>query len=107
MATTPRVLAQVRAEPDTDTLLLTVGSEKAYMVSTIAVCNLGDLATYRIAVRPNGELLSDRHYIVHDAALGANTTDFITVGIGLAAGTSVTVRASGPVAFGAYGAEVS
>ena len=30
----------------------------------------------------------------------------VAVGIGLAAGDVVTVRASGPVAFGAFGAEV-
>jgi len=106
MATAPKVLGQVAVAPDVDTTLLTVGVGKSVVVSTLTACCLGDYATYRIAVRPGGAALEDKHYVVKDAGLGAQTTDTLVLGIGLAAGDVVTVRASGPVAFGAFGAEV-
>lgn len=107
MPTTPKVLGQVAVTPNADATLLTVGPGKSAVISTITVCNLGDYATYRIAVRPGGAALEDKHYVVKDAGLGSQTTDTITLGLGVGAGDVVTVRASGPVAFGAYGAEVS
>lgn len=106
MATAPKVLGQVAVAADTDTTLLTVATGKSVVISSLTVCNLGDWATYRIAVRPGGAALENKHYVVKDAGLGGQTTDTITLGIGLAAGDVVTVRASGPVAFGAFGAEV-
>ena len=106
MATAPKVLGQVAVDPDTDTTLLTVGAGKSVVVSTLTACSLGDYATYRIAVRPGGAALEDKHYLVKDAGLGSQTTDTLVLGIGLGAGDVVTVRASGPVAFGAFGAEV-
>ena len=106
MATAPKVLGQVAVAANVDTTLLTVAAGKSVVVSTLTVCNLGDWASYRIAVRPGGEALAEKHYVVKDAGLGSQTTDTLALGIGLAAGDVVTVRASGPVAFGAFGAEV-
>jgi len=106
MATVPKVLGQAAVAADTDTTLYTVGAGKTAVVATLTVCNLGDWTAYRIAVRPAGAALEPKHYLVKDAGLGPQTTDTLVLGIGLGAGDVVTVRASGPVAFGAFGAEV-
>lgn len=109
MATTYKVLGQVNPSATTATTLYTVGAGKSAVVSTIAVCNrAATAATYRIAVRPAGATLANEHYIAYDAAITANNSTFITIGVTLAATDVITVYAStADLSFSAFGSEIS
>jgi glucose-6-phosphate dehydrogenase assembly protein OpcA len=109
MATTYKVLGQVNPSATTNTTLYTVPSSTQAVVSTISVCNLtsGSLL-YRIAIRPAGEAIANKHYIAYDVTLAASDSTMITVGATLGATDVVTVYASsGSVTFNAYGSEIA
>jgi hypothetical protein len=106
MASAYKVLGQVKPAATTATTLYTAPS--GCVVSTIAICSLGVSATYRIAVRPGGATLEDKHYIAYEAALNQYDSVALTIGVTLAAGDVVTVYSSnGAVSFSLFGAEVS
>ena len=109
MASTYKVLAQSAPSATTNTDVYTVGSGKSAVVSTITVCNrAASSATYRIAVRPLGATLANQHYIAYDAALPANDTISLTLGITLAATDVVTVYASSAnLSINLFGAEIA
>jgi hypothetical protein len=109
MATTYKVLGQVNPSATTNTTLYTVPSATSAVVSTISVCNqAGTAATFRIAVRPAGETLAAKHYIVYGATVPASDSTFFTIGITLATTDVVTVYASSAnVSFNAYGSEIA
>ena len=109
MATTYKVLGQVAPSATTATTLETVPSATQAVVSTIAVCNRSaSAATYRIAIRPAGATLANEHYIAYDAAITANNSTFITIGVTLAATDVITVYAStANLSFSAFGSEIS
>jgi hypothetical protein len=109
MATTYKVLGQVAPSATTATTLYTVGAGKSAVVSTIAVANRGGTsATYRVAIRVAGSALSDEEYIAYDAAITANNSTFITIGVTLAATDVITVYASNAnLSFNAFGSEIS
>lgn len=108
MATTYKVLGQVKVAADTDTTLYTVPSATASVCSTLSVCNLGTTTTYRIAVRPAGATLEDKHYLVYEAAINQYDTAMLTLGITLATTDVVTVRAaSSNVTFSLFGSEIA
>jgi hypothetical protein len=109
MPTTYKVLGQVAPSATTNTTLDTVPSATQAVVSTIAVCNrAATAATYRIAVRPAGATLANEHYIAYDAAISANNSTFITIGVTLAATDVITVYASSAnLSFSAFGSEIS
>jgi glucose-6-phosphate dehydrogenase assembly protein OpcA len=109
MPTTYKVLGQSAPSATTATTLYTVPSSTQTVVSTIAVANRGAApATYRIAVRVAGSALSNEEYIAYDAAITANNSTFITVGLTLAATDVITVYAStADLSFNAFGSEIS
>jgi hypothetical protein len=109
MPTTYKTLGQVAPSATTATTLYTVGSGKAAVVATIAVCNRAATgATYRIAIRPAGATLSNEHYIAYDATVAANDSTMLTIGITLAATDVITVYASSAnLSFNAFGSEIS
>jgi glucose-6-phosphate dehydrogenase assembly protein OpcA len=109
MATTYKVLGQVAPSATTATTLYTVPSSTQTVVSTISVTNRtsGEL-TFRIAIRPAGETLANKHYIAYDAKVAANDSTFITVGATLSATDVVTVYASSAdLSFNAFGSEIA
>jgi glucose-6-phosphate dehydrogenase assembly protein OpcA len=109
MATTYKVLGQVNPSATTATTLYTVPSSTQTIVSTISVTNLtaGELA-FRIAIRPAGETLANKHYIAYDAKVAGNDSTFITVGATLGATDVITVyAASANISFSAFGSEIS
>lgn len=108
MATAYKVLGQSTPSATTNTTLYTVPSSTSTVVSTLVVCNTAaSQATYRIAIRPAGEAIATKHYIVYDAALEANSTDTLTLGITLATTDVITVySSSATMAFGAFGTEI-
>lgn len=109
MPTTYKVLGQSNPAATTATTLYTVPSSTSTVVSTISICNQAASAgSYRIAVRPAGEGIAAKHYIIYDAAIPANTTDTLTLGITLATTDVITVYASNStMSFNAYGSEIS
>jgi hypothetical protein len=109
MPQTHQVFGQVNPSATTLTTLYTVPASTQAIVSTITVCNLdGSATTYRIAVRPAGASIANQHYVAYDAALPANDTVTLTLGVALAATDVLSVyAASANVAFHAYGVEIT
>ena len=104
-----KVLGQVNPSATTLTTLYTVPSAKEAVVSSISVANLtSTAATFRLAVRPAGESIANKHYIGYDITVGASDTTIITVGLTLATTDVLSVYAStANVAFQAFGDEAS
>lgn len=109
MPTTYKVLGQLNPAATTSATLYTVPSATEAVISTIAVANIAATsATYRIAVRPDGEALANKHYFAYDVTLGASDTTLITAGITMNASDVVTVYASNAnLAFSVFGTEIS
>jgi glucose-6-phosphate dehydrogenase assembly protein OpcA len=109
MPTTYKVLGQSNPSATTATTLYTVPSSTSSVVSTISVCNAGSsAATFRIAVRPAGATLEQKHYLIYGATVPASDTTMITVGLTLATTDVVTVYASSAnLSFQAYGSEIA
>ena len=109
MATSYKVLGQAVSVAGTEVTLYTVPSGTETVISSITVCNR-DVAntTFRIAVRPDGAVLENKHYVAYDIALDRNSTQAPKLGITLNAGDVITVRAaSADVTFNAYGSEIT
>jgi hypothetical protein len=108
MATTYKVLGQAHPAAASDADLYTVPSATSTVCSTIAICNLGASTTYRIAVRPAGATIEDKHYVVYEAAINQFDTVMLTLGVTLAATDVVTVRAgTADVSFNLFGSEIA
>ncbi len=109
MATAYKVLGQSNPSATTLTTLYTVPASTETVVSTITIANISASGiTYRIAVRPNGESIANKHYLAYDATLSANSTTAYTLGMTLDAGDIISVYASDTNAvFQAYGSEIS
>ena len=109
MAATYKVLGQVNPAHHTLATAYTVPSDTETVISTITVANIGAApATYRIAVRPNGDTLANEHYIVYDSNVAPQSTDTLTIGITLDATDDVIVYAStATMAFNLFGSEIA
>lgn len=110
MATTSyKVLAQSAPSATTATDLLTCGSGKQQVISTLVVCNRGATATtFRVAVRPDGSALASTHYIAYDVAIAANDSTNLTLGITIDASDVVTIYAGNAnLTFSAFGSEIA
>jgi hypothetical protein len=109
LAATYKVLGQVNPAATTATTAYTVPSATETVISTIAVANLGSApASYRIAVRPDGATLENKHYIVYDSSLAPQSTDTLTLGLTINAADVVTVFAStATMAFNLFGSEIA
>jgi guanyl-specific ribonuclease Sa len=110
MAITYKVLGQSAPSATTNTDVYTVGAGKQTTVSTITVCNRNTTtsATYRIAVRPDGDTLANEHYIAYDATVGPKDTVTWTIGITADASDVVTVYASSAdLSFNVFGVEIA
>ena len=109
MPQTHKVLGQSNPAATTLTTLYTVPASTQGVVSTITICNTASSATtYRIAVRPAGASIATSQYLAYDAALPANDTATLTLGVTLATTDVISVYAgSASVAFSAYGVEIT
>lgn len=116
MATVYKVLGQTAPAVATNTDAYQVPANTQAIISTISVANTNaSQATYRIAIRPAGESLATKHYIVYDAALAANDSIAITLGATLrnatgtlASGDVVTVYSNtGGVSITLFGTEIN
>ena len=108
MANAYKVLGQIEPTAASATTLYTTPSATSTVCSTLIVCNKGDSTLYRVAVRPAGATLEDKHYIVYNAAINQYDSIFLTLGITLAATDVLTVYASpADVSFNLFGSEVT
>lgn len=108
MPTIYKVLGQANPSADTATTLYTVPSGNSTVVSTLTVCNqIGTVANFRIAVRPAGESLTNKHYINYDTQVPGNDQLALTLGMTLATTDVVTVYANtASVSFNLFGTEL-
>jgi hypothetical protein len=104
-----KVLGQSNPAATTLVTLYTVPAATSTIVSTLAVANLSASAiTFRVAIRPAGASIANQHYIAYDAAVAANDSVFLTLGVSLAATDVVSVYASSAnVAFSLFGSEIT
>ena len=109
MPQTHKVLGQVNPSATTATTLYTVPASTSTIASTLSVANLSASAvTYRVAVRPTGETLANKHYLAYDTSLPANDSAVLTMGITLGATDVVTVYGStANLAFSLFGVEIT
>jgi hypothetical protein len=107
--TTYKVLGQSKPAAATATTLYTVPSSTQTVVSTLVISNLTfDLSNVRVAVRPGGATLEDKHYIVFDQSMQGYQTIAFTLGITLAATDVITIYDnSGKCSFNLFGSEIS
>lgn len=107
MATTYKVLGQVQPAATTPTTLYLTPPYTSTVCSTLTVCNLGTTTTYRIAIRPSGEALAAKHYIIYDATISQYDTVFLTLGVSLSTTDVVTVYAgTSNISFNLFGTEI-
>jgi hypothetical protein len=103
-----KVLGQSSPAATTLTSLYTVPAATQAVVSTLSICNYGVSTTVRVAVRPAGASIVNQHYIVYEAAVNANETLFLTLGITLATTDVVSVYSgTATVTFNLFGSELT
>jgi hypothetical protein len=109
MPTTYKVLGQVIPTANTLTTVYTVPSSTNTIVSTIVIANPGPTATtYRIAIRPAGAAIDQKHYIAYDISVPTLDSVAMTIGVTLSATDVVSVESfSGLVSFNLFGSEIS
>ena len=111
MAVSYKVLGQLKPAANTATTLYTVpaGAGNYAVVSSLVVTNLtGELSSVRVAIRPAGETLADKHYILYGNGISPYASQVFTIGITLAATDVVTVYdLSGKCSFNLFGSENS
>lgn len=111
MAVSYKVLGQVKPTAATDTTLYTVpsGAGNYSVVSSLVINNVtADVSNVRVAIRPAGETLADKHYIIYGNGVSPFATQVFTIGITLAATDVVTIHdTGGKCAFNLFGSENS
>jgi len=110
MADTLKVLGQVAPGDTNNADLYTVPEGTQTTVSSIVACNVtGNTPNLRIAVRPFGAAVENKHYIYYGKAMAANDSIFTMIGITLNDSDVVTVRSSAAdeIAFTIFGVETS
>lgn len=109
MATSYKVLGQVVPSASADATLYTVPSATEVIVSSLVACNQDTSScTIRIAIRPDGETLAAKHYLVYDSTVATKQTIAFTLGITANAGDIITVYSSNAAtSFNAFGSEIA
>lgn len=109
MPQTHKVLGQVNPAATTATTLYTVPASTSTIASSLTISNISNSGvTYRVAVRPTGEALANKHYLAYDTSLPANDSAVLTMGITLGTTDVVTVYGStANLAFSLFGVEIT
>lgn len=105
-----KVLGQfVNTTINTLETLYTVPASTSAVASTLTICNRGSTAaTFRVAVRPAGAAIDNKHYIVFDGAIAANDLLALTLGLSLATTDVVSVYSSTTnLTYNLYGTEIT
>lgn len=108
MAQTHKVLGQLACAATTLETLYTVPAATQAIASTLIIANRGASTTFRVAVRPAGAAIDNKHYIVYDGWVEQYSTIFLTLGITLAATDVVSIYAGAAViSAGLFGVEIT
>lgn len=111
MASSYKVLGQLDLTSSTLTTLYTVPASTETVISTITICNRAAAAdTFRLALRTDGDAISDKHYLAYDVPVAANDTTTLTLGVAMEATDVLSVSAAGTASLlsvNAFGAEVA
>jgi hypothetical protein len=111
MAVSYKVLGQLKPASATASTLYTVpaGAGNYAVISSLVINNISeDLTNVRVAIRPAGETLEDKHYIIYGNGISPFISQVFTIGITLAATDIVTVYDSaGKCSFNLFGSENS
>jgi len=110
MATSYKTLGQVDLTTTSLTDLVTVSAGKEVVISTIVICNRNAAAdSYRIAVRTDGDAISNKHYIAYDVPVAANDSTTLTLGISMVATDVLSVQATTAdrLSINVFGAEIT
>jgi hypothetical protein len=109
MATSYKVLGQISPSAASATTLYTVPSATETVISCLVVANIStSTLSYRIAVRPNGDVLDSKHYLAYDTVIAPNTSTIYNIALCLDAGDVITVyESAADLSFSAYGSEIA
>jgi hypothetical protein len=108
MTTEYKILGQVSPSANTLTNVYVTGASTQAIIGTITINNRSDSnASYSLVVRPSGNALDGKHYIVRGGVLPAR--ELVTITGAVAMNSSVVLAANtngSSVTFNAYGAEI-
>ena len=110
MATSYKSLGQLDLTTTSLTTLYTCPASTETVISTVIIANRNASATtFRLAIRVDGDAISNQHYIAYDVPVAANDSTTLTLGITLKATDVVTVSAgtADRLSVNAFGAEVT
>ena len=109
MPTTYKVLGQSAPSATTDTTLYTVPANTSTVASSISICNRSSTGgTFRLAIRPAGESIANKHYISYDTAVPGNDSIHLTMGMTMGNTDVVTVYANNSnFSFTLFGTELT
>lgn len=94
MANSYKILGQVDLTDTNLTDVYTVPASTESVISTIILANrTASPTTFRIALRPDGNAISNSMYIAYDVPLAANDATTLTLGLTLNAADVVSVQA--------------
>ena len=110
MATSYKSLGQLDLTTTSLTDLYTCPSSTETVVSTVIIANRdAGATTFRLAIRVDGDAISNQHYIAYDVPVAANDSTTLTLGITMLATDVMTVSAgdADALSINAFGAEVT
>lgn len=108
MPTAHKVLGQLNPAAGALSTLYTVPGSTEAVVSTLMICNLSISGSVRVAVRPAGAAIDNKHYQVYDRDIDSKDSLPLTIGMTLAATDVVSVYGSHNMfSFSLFGAEIT
>ena len=109
MARDYKVLGQSAPSATTNTDVYTVPSATKSVISTIVIANhAASAGTFRLAVRPDGATIEQKHYLAYDIPVAANDSTTLTLGITMDAADVLTAYcSSADMSINVFGSEIS
>ncbi len=109
MARDYKVLGQSAPSATTNTDVYTVPSATKSVISTIVIANHSASAgTFRLAVRPDGASIVQKHYLAYDIPVAANDSTTLTLGVTMDAADVLTAYcSSADMSINVFGSEIS
>ena len=109
MPTTYKVLGQVVSTAGVDTNVYTVPTSTTAIISSIVVLNRGTGGTtFKVAVRPNGATVENKHYIAYDTPIARNDTTVLSFGVTMDAADVLTINgADNNLSVSVFGTEIT
>jgi hypothetical protein len=111
MASSYKTLGQLDLQSATLSTLYTCPASTETVISSVIIANRAATATtFRLALRTDGDAISDKHYLAFDVPISANDSTTLTLGITMQATDVLSVNAAGTasrLSFNAFGAEVT